>query len=213
MTGPLVIYCDASAPHPKATTATASGWGAVFVRNGKALAEASGAMPPMESVVAEFKAVRYALEHALREGLCACETVIVASDCDSVEKYLTGQVRSARVELAALAEGIRRVSVKAKLTLVATWVKGHRPGAAVHGRHNARADRLAKVASGARLDDAALAAKRAEAHRLNEEKMRRESLKAAEARRQAKEERKRAADPANRMARVHACVERLEGRS
>lgn len=180
---PLVIYCDASAPHNRDPNDDArSGWGAVFVRGGRIIGEASGELPRIASVAAEFKAVRCSLDHALakrfvRHGY----SVIVASDCAAVEQYLTpGRSWNSRIELAALALGIRRVADTAGLALVATWVKGHNGGEPVHGKHNARADRLARQAAGViPTDEEMLASEEA-----NRERMRERSRQAAEARRE-----------------------------
>jgi ribonuclease HI len=211
----LVIYCDASAPHPHSPDDTKSGWGAVFVRDGKVVGEAKETMARMESVVAELKAARYALEHAVRHKLCSAgETVIVASDCDAVERLLSGRPSKVRprVELVALAEGVARVAVKADLTLVATWVKGHAKATPVHGKHNARADRLAREASGA---VAARQRKAAESRRANDERQRAESDKLKAEKRAEAEKRKREALSSRelRFQRIAERVAQLEGRS
>lgn len=214
MTGPLVIYCDASAPHPQGDESHLAGWGAVFVRGGKVVGEAKGELPRMASVAAELKAVRHSLEHAIGLGLCSGETVIVASDCDAVEKYVGGvfrreKGRPMRPELLTIAEGIRRVAEKAELELVATWVKGHCPREEIHGRHNARADRLSREASGA---FAAKQRKAEEANRRNDERQRRESERLKFERRNAAEN-ARLAKRVDQIDRIRARVDQLEGRS
>lgn len=218
MTAPLVIYCDASAPHALTTKEDArSGWGAVFVREGKVIAEAKGPMNRMESTVAELKAVRNSLEHALAQRLARPgSSVIVASDCSAVECYLAeNNAVAKRKELAALAEGIRRVATKADVVLIATWVKGHRAAAPTHGAHNARADRLSKQAAGVLPSDAEMERKRLDANEKNRAKMREVSRAVAEARaaRKAENLAEQARLRADRLQRACARAAQLEGRT
>jgi ribonuclease HI len=219
---PLVIYCDASAPHcDDPNDAARAGWGAVFVRGDKVIDEASGELPRMESVVAEFKAVRLALEHAVRARFTACGTVIVASDCDAVERYLAPRGNLRRKELAALAAGIRRIAAAADVFLVVSWVKGHNGIGDAHSRFNNRADRLAKQASGALPSDEQIARLAAAKQAANDAKMQERSRRAKEQRaaRRAKEiaeaEQRRAEQGDSyqrRIARAVARAAELEGR-
>lgn len=160
----VVIYCDASVPHnldPRPERAV--GWGAVIIRGNQRF-EVSGAYPcgpGMTSTPAELRAVRLALDHAIANRLARRgDMVFVASDCDGVELYLSGQVRNPKLELAQIADGIRRRAARHDLTLIASHVKGHngRNGHRdPHAKHNTRADALAKIACGCRRDPAEIA--------------------------------------------------------
>jgi hypothetical protein len=189
----------------------------VFVRDGRVIREAHGQLNAAASNVAEMQAARRSLELAVDEGLVRKGgAVIVASDCTTVEGYVSGRYVSNR-QFAELAFGIRRFAEKHGLDLSVVHVKGHaRSKGGPHADHNHRADRLSKVATGIRLSDADVVAKQAE----NNERQRREAAEKRAARKAAnlaREEARRGtsrrtvAAVNERFERTLATILRLEG--
>jgi len=165
----LVIYVDASVAHHLPERPV--GWGAVFIR-GNRVVEASGTFERVKSegsALAELQAVHAALRHArdaklLRRG----DSVIIASDCTTVEVYLGDRrLKTRHHAYCEVRDRILALGERHKLNLIPSHVKGHQHNGSEcpHKEFNKRADALARYASGVRQDPAVANARHAQRRR------------------------------------------------